>query len=236
MSELMKANGKAPSTLSPTPTPPCTPIDENAQRSLMLDGVIQEIRVNPTAAESSTEGAESGTHKPSDSKPAVAALGSKLDFKRVEEIWDKTTLQYKTKEAVEEVLDELDQYAFVVRTRTGKNSTKRTVCVDIKSKFLRDALQDVLKVVKSISLQEDKPSVELDLLYYFLPELETYRANVAGEPGRQDQVNFLSLLIEFVWKTYQPTTERLASQLESGQATWDILWAIFKPGSIIYTK
>lgn len=60
---------------------------------------------------------------------------------------------------MEEVLDELDQYAFVVRTRTGKNSTKRTVCIDIKSKFLRGALQDVLKVVKSISLQEDKPSV-----------------------------------------------------------------------------
>ncbi|OJD24956.1 hypothetical protein ACJ73_03668 [Blastomyces percursus] len=176
MSELMKANGKAPATLSPTPTPPCTPIDENAQRSLMLDGVyqqldarkelkdllvevIQEVRANPTAAEPNTEGAASGTHKPSDSKPAVAALGSKLDFKRVEEIWDKTTLQYKTKEAVEEVLDELDQYAFVVRTRTGKNSTKRTVSIDIKSKFLRNALQDVLKVVKSISLQEDKPSM-----------------------------------------------------------------------------
>ncbi|EDN04841.1 predicted protein [Histoplasma mississippiense (nom. inval.)] len=252
MSKLM-ANGKAPATPPPAQTPPCSPIDESAQRSPTLDGmyqhlvvrkelkdllveVIQEVRANPTAAEPNTEGASSGANKPLDSKPAVAALGSKLDFKRVNEIWDKTTLQYKTKEAVEEVLDELDQYAFVVRTRTGKNSTKRTVCIDIKSKFLRGALQDVLKVVKSISLQEDKPSVELDLLYYFLPELETYRANAAGEPGRQDQVNYLSLLIEFVSTTYQPTTERLASQLASGQATWDILWAIFKPGSIIYTK
>ncbi|EQL36111.1 hypothetical protein BDFG_02363 [Blastomyces dermatitidis ATCC 26199] len=189
-------------------TPPCSPIDESAQRSPTLDGmyqhlvaqkelkdllveVIQEIRANPTAAEPNTDGASSGANKLSDSKPAVAALGSKFDFKRVEEIWDKMTLQYKTKEAVEEVLDELDQYAFVV---------------------------------------------ELDLLYYFLPELETYRTNTAGTPGRQGQVNFLSLLIEFVLMTYQPTTERLASQLESGQAMWDILWAVFKPGSIIYTK
>ncbi|KMP02022.1 hypothetical protein CIRG_02161 [Coccidioides immitis RMSCC 2394] len=100
---------------------------------------------------------------------------------------------------------------------------------------------DVLKVVKFISLQENKSSLmlkqlELDLLYYFLPKLEIYRANTTGAPGQQNQVNFLFLLIKFILTTYQPTTEQLASQLASGQATWDILWAIFKPGSIIYTK
>nr|KMM68951.1 hypothetical protein CPAG_05274 [Coccidioides posadasii RMSCC 3488] len=131
MSELVKANGKAPATLSPTPTPPCTPIDENAQRSLMLDGVyqqldtqkelkdllvevIQEIRANLTAAEPSTEDAISEMHKPSDSKPTVTALDSKLDFKRVDKIWDKVILKYKIKKVVKEILNKLDQYIFVV--------------------------------------------------------------------------------------------------------------------------
>lgn len=103
MSKLM-ANGKAPATPPPAQTPPCSPIDESAQRSLTLDGmyqhlvvrkelkdllveVIQEVRANPTAAEPNTEGASSGANKPLDSKPAVAALGSKLDFKRVNEMY-----------------------------------------------------------------------------------------------------------------------------------------------------
>nr|KMM68708.1 hypothetical protein CPAG_05032 [Coccidioides posadasii RMSCC 3488] len=105
-----------------------------------------------------------------------------------------------------------------------------------ENKGLKKPTGDVLKVVKFISLQENKSSLELDLLYYFLSKLEIYRANTTGAPGQQNQVNFLFLLIKFILTTYQPTTEQLASQLASEQATWNILWAIFKPGSIIYTK
>ncbi|KMU88203.1 hypothetical protein CIHG_05374 [Coccidioides immitis H538.4] len=125
MPEVMKLNSKMSASLLPTPTPPCTPIDENAQRSLMLNGVyqqlcawkelkdlfvevIQEIRANPTTAEPNTEGAASKVNKLSESKLTVTTLGSKLDFKRIKEIWDKATLKYKIKKAVEEILNKLD--------------------------------------------------------------------------------------------------------------------------------
>ena len=74
-------------------------------------------------------------------------------------------------------MDELDQYAFVVRGRVGQYiSPKRTSSadedtlldreteettfhVDIKSEWLRDILRDMLKDVQVISLKEGKLSV-----------------------------------------------------------------------------
>jgi hypothetical protein len=71
--------------------------------------------------------------------------------------------------------NELDQYIFVVRTRTGeylglgprlypdskadRTSEKQTHHVDIKSEGLRDVLRAVLEDVKGICLREEKPSV-----------------------------------------------------------------------------
>ena len=71
--------------------------------------------------------------------------------------------------------NELDQYIFVVRTRTGeypslgprlypdskadRTTEKQTHHVDIKSEGLRDVLRAVLEDVKGICLREEKPSV-----------------------------------------------------------------------------
>lgn len=66
---------------------------------------------------------------------------------------------YKLKESAEEEDDEFDQYVFTVRrTFDWENKYKSTV-VDIKSKLLREALQEIMKDVKGVSLVEDRPSV-----------------------------------------------------------------------------
>lgn len=39
------------------------------------------------------------------------------------------------------------------------NSRERTVTIVIKSVVIRDALRDIMKASKAVSLQEDKPSV-----------------------------------------------------------------------------
>ncbi|KAF3481541.1 uncharacterized protein GIQ15_04300 [Arthroderma uncinatum] len=250
LDDAPNSDGMALSNGSAPPTPLSTPIGEFPQKGQMLgEGpqqpvtlaglkdllmeVVQELKAGPAAVQS-----EATTPKP-ERKPTVAPLGSKLEFKRIEQVWDKATRTYVDKATVKEELDELDQYAFVVRSRgaiTGGNSIRRLVYVDIKSKHLRSVLQDTMKNVKTVSLQEKKPSVELDLLYHFLPELKAHESKLAGAPERQDELRYLSLLVEFISTTYQPITERLATQLECGKVTWDILWTIFKPGSIIYTK
>ena len=45
----------------------------------------------------------------------------------------------------------------------------------------------------------------------------------------------LDLLVDFIKTTYKSTAQRLLPLLEDGQITYDLLWALFKPNSIIYS-
>jgi hypothetical protein len=45
----------------------------------------------------------------------------------------------------------------------------------------------------------------------------------------------LDLLIDCVKKIYAPTTARLLPLLEHGEITYDLLWALFKPNTPVYT-
>ena len=45
----------------------------------------------------------------------------------------------------------------------------------------------------------------------------------------------LDLLIDFIQNTYKCTTQRLFSLLAEGEITYDLLWALVKPNSTVYT-
>ncbi len=66
---------------------------------------------------------------------------------------------YKLKESAEEGEDEFDQYVFTVRRKFDWENKYKNTVVDIKSKLLREALQEIMKEVKGVSLVEDRPSV-----------------------------------------------------------------------------
>ncbi|KAI1920042.1 hypothetical protein LOZ64_002014 [Ophidiomyces ophidiicola] len=169
--------------------------------------------------------------KPPTPKSKDVPIGSIPDFKRVEEIWDKATSKFKTREAVvEKGIDELDQYAFVVRTRTDMPSLKQSVTVRVNSDFIRKALRHVMGVAKAIGLQEDKPIIDQKLLYNFLPDLKRYEAKAAG--AFEDELKHISLFVNFIAHTYQPVTQQLLPQLKAGQIAWDLLGTVMKPGYI----
>ncbi|PVH68579.1 hypothetical protein DL98DRAFT_381034, partial [Cadophora sp. DSE1049] len=89
------------------------------------------------------------------------ARASTLDFKKVNEIWDKKQYKYKVVESLTpaDEANELDQYIFVARTRLDKETKNQIQYIDIKSSGLRDVLRNVLHDVQGICLQEEKPSV-----------------------------------------------------------------------------
>ncbi|KAI2062047.1 hypothetical protein LOZ43_000796 [Ophidiomyces ophidiicola] len=154
--------------------------------------------------------------------------------------WDKATSKFKTREAVvEKGIDELDQYAFVVRTRADMPSLKQSVTVRVNSDFIRKALRHVMGVAKAIGLQEDKPiavtnqaQIDQKLLYNFLPDLKRYEAKAAG--AFEDELKHISLFVNFIAHTYQPVTQQLLPQLKAGQIAWDLLGTVMKPGCILY--
>jgi hypothetical protein len=78
--------------------------------------------------------------------------------------------------------------------------------------------------------------VDRNLLFNLLPELENYAGSApdAGTPQTK-ALKHLTLLINCIKSTYKETMERLDALLAKDMITYDLLWALFKPGERICT-
>jgi len=70
-------------------------------------------------------------------------------------------------------------------------------------------------------------------LFHFLPQLEEKRKSKAKE-GDQG-IEHLDLLIRYLQRHFASTIGSLPHLLEHGEITYDLLWALFPPNSIVYT-
>lgn len=77
--------------------------------------------------------------------------GSKVDFVRVDQLWDSSIHNYKLTETAEDAdADEYDQYVFTVRRKFDWENKYTETVVDIKSKSLKEALTHVMGAVKGM--------------------------------------------------------------------------------------
>lgn len=81
-----------------------------------------------------------------------------------------------------------------------------------------------------------KSQIEQNVLFHFLPELNEYMEEMRSCSDR-DAICLaqLQLLADQVTKANVTTSQRLASLLKEGHITYDLLWALFKPSSHVYT-
>ncbi|CZS92550.1 uncharacterized protein RAG0_03160 [Rhynchosporium agropyri] len=165
------------------------------------------------------------------------ARGSTLEFKKVNEVWDKKEYKYKVVESLAPAngVNELDHYVFIARTRLEKETKNQIQYVDIKSAGLRDILREVLQDVQGICLHEEKPSVEQNILYHYLLDLEECCQNPSVVRDRS-ALEHLDLLIGFIRTAYASIAERLGPLLTKHQITYDLLWTLFKPNTLAHTK
>jgi hypothetical protein len=63
---------------------------------------------------------------------------------------------------------------FTVRRCFNWENKYRNTYVDIKSKILREALQEIMKDVRSVSLVEDQPCIDPNMLFLYLEETRTF--------------------------------------------------------------
>ncbi|KAI2758257.1 hypothetical protein DTO006G1_6773 [Penicillium roqueforti] len=125
----------------------------------------------------------------------------KSQFKTVVEVWDKEAYKYRIAEPTETSndLDDYAEYAFVVRECIDRTSKEVVSFIDIKSEGLRDILRDVLYNIKAVSLIEDKLSIEQNVLFYFLLELDRYTENMDSSLDHKSAyTKHLLLLIEYL--------------------------------------
>lgn len=190
-----------------------------------------------------------GTSSSKRDRKSKKKRASKLEYKRVDQLWDNTIHNYKlTDTAEDEESSEYDQYLFNVRRTFDWEGKYKTTFVDIKSKLIKEALNEVMDGVKGVSLVEETPCVDPNLLFLYLEDVRKLcktlkNKKVAPKKGskrkarkrNESKRKHLKVLLKFLDKDYAETKKTLYPMLEGGLITFDLLWALYKPNTLAYT-
>lgn len=141
--------------------------------------------------------------------------------------------------------DEWDQYIFTVRRKFNWENKYLETVVDIKSKYLRDALAKVMDGVKGVSLVQEPAMVDPNMLFLYLEETRQYMKELQrqsrGEKKKKSRKSaatkaaHLKVLVKYLDADYADTKKTLYPLLEANTITFDLLWALYKPNTIAYS-
>ncbi|KAI0165335.1 P-loop containing nucleoside triphosphate hydrolase protein [Hypoxylon sp. FL1284] len=107
--------------------------------------------------------------------------------------------------------------------------------IDIVSKLVSDTLKEINKDIEDLSLDKTPPMVEPQTLFHSLGGLRDalQRTRASAEPD-EDLIEDLKIACQFTEDEYAETLTNCSSLLEAGKITWDLLWILMKPNSLIY--
>jgi hypothetical protein len=101
--------------------------------------------------------------------------------------------------------------------------------------------------VKGVSLVEETPCVDPNLLFLYLEDLRkvckelknkkitTKKGKKKAKKRNETKRKHLKVLLKYLDKDYSATKKTLYPMLESGLITFDLLWALYKPNTLAYT-
>ncbi|KAF7946081.1 uncharacterized protein EAE97_005119 [Botrytis byssoidea] len=217
----------------PPPPPPANPLHPDARRQALRRKLLMDGRKEAVKSKK-----DKGKKK----------RGSKLEFKRVDQLWDSTIHNYKlTDTAEDEESSEYDQYLFNVRRTFDWEGKYKATVVDIKSKLLKEALTEAMDGVKGVSFVEETPCIDPNLLFLYLEDLrqsckKLKNKKVTEKKGKkkikkrnETKRKHLKVLLKYLDKDYASTKKALYPMLENGIITFDLLWALYKPNTLAYT-
>lgn len=92
-----------------------------------------------------------------------------LEYKRVDQVWDSQIHNYKLQDTNEGTNNaNYDGFLFHVRRTFDWEGKYKTTIVDIKSKLLREALMEVMGSIKGVSLVEETPKLDPNMLFLYV--------------------------------------------------------------------
>lgn len=176
----------------------------------------------------------------------------KYDFKRVDQVWDNSIHNFKLQDTAESAADKkYDGFCFHVRRTFDWEGKYKATVVDVKSKALRECLQDVIGNIKGVSLVDETPKIDPNVLFLYLEDLRKHAKHLKKQmksPSATDKQErkkeakwleekrlHLKVLVKYIDKDYEHIKKSLYPMLEHGLITFDLLWALWKPGTLAYT-
>jgi SpoVK/Ycf46/Vps4 family AAA+-type ATPase len=161
-------------------------------------------------------------------------------------VWDNTIHNFKLTETVDDPdANEWDQYLFTVRRKFDWDNKYTETVVDLKSKYIRDALAKVMDGVKGVSLVQETAVVDPNMLFLYLEETRQYMRDLKQQAKTEKKkkarrtaeikASHLKVLLKYLDTDYAETKKTLYPLLDANTITFDLLWALFKPNTIAYT-
>ncbi|THH06995.1 hypothetical protein EW146_g9450 [Bondarzewia mesenterica] len=179
--------------------------------------------------------------------------GARLELKKLDklnvpgsgewQLFDTASPPPSSKEELEEGrYSGYAEYALILRRKVvpSRNSDIPTYVTKliVWSEHLRKAIRDVLKGVRKVSWNAVPLKVfNPQLLLAFLPHFKNYLADASSKESPDDDVvTHVSFLIDFLETEYSTTVKKIHDLVSHGEITFDLLWAIFPPLSIVFTS
>ncbi|KAI0658105.1 P-loop containing nucleoside triphosphate hydrolase protein [Cubamyces menziesii] len=179
-----------------------------------------------------------------------------LKIKRVDNYWSNWSKGWKYRntgsgvvaEAVTPVgngtaNDPWQNFCFVVvrKLPQHRESEKEEIKfkIVIKSPYLLKACKDVIQRVPGISWTAEPLELDPHLLLAFFPQFEDYEKQLRNKKRSQQEEYVLSsvgVLLDYLRKDYRATLAKIASLTAHGEITFDLLYAILVPRTIIVTE
>ncbi|MCJ1312116.1 hypothetical protein MMC25_005790 [Agyrium rufum] len=166
---------------------------------------------------------------------------------RCDQIWDNEAYNWKLCETnAEQTEDQYGQYIFHIRRNMDFQGRYDSTVVDIKSKALRDALKVIMKACKAVSLEEETPECDPNMLFLYLDEMKAYSKKLRSQERKTKkrknkkrialQRAHLKLLTKYLDKDYAKVKEALYPLLEAKMITFEYIWALYKSEDIAYSN
>lgn len=245
-----KGSKKAKKAKKPLDTSSSEGDESAADTNADLQAQIEALKLQMSKGKKSSRRTSDRSSKSAKSKWKVAKSKKSKDgaisFKRVDQLWDTNTHNYKLKESAEDEESEFAEFGFLVRRTFDWENKYQETLVDIKHKQLRAVLQEVMKGCKSVSLEAEEPSIQPNLLFLYLEELRSFykalKPRIKTEKKRKPQKklelqrSLCKVLVKYLDDDYAETKKTLYPLLENGNITFDLLWALYKPNDVAITS
>lgn len=123
----------------------------------------------------------------------------------------------------------------ITRHMSDDGKFTRKVSLRINSEHLKSLMKSCINNYPGISFSTKKVSIDAPyhVLFHYRDKLVEAARNL--EDGSEAATHF-RLLLDFIDEEFGEELSQSRNLLEQGLMTYDLLWTIFKPGSIVYSS
>ncbi|KAH9925055.1 P-loop containing nucleoside triphosphate hydrolase protein [Epithele typhae] len=181
-----------------------------------------------------------------------------LKVKRVDHYWSSWSKSWKYRNTGSGVVAEVahpvgngsdndpwQSFCFVVVRKMPEEHQKLmnpdpTFQVVVKSPYLLKACKDVMGDINGLSWTTEPLELDPQLLLSFFPDFESYELALRDKGARRTTeeehvLPTVGVLLEYLRKDYRATLARIHSLVTHGEITFDLLYSILVPRTIVVT-